>query len=72
MCAHDWGMKQVLGNFNDQSFLDIWFGEEFRNVRSKLLTGNRNLSPCDVCNVKGTRMGKKHALQWMKITKEKK
>ena len=39
MCAHDWGMKQVLGNFNDQSFLDIWFGEEFRNVRSKLLTG---------------------------------
>ena len=71
MCAHDWGMKQVLGNFNDQSFLDIWFGEEFKNVRSKLLSGNRNFPPCDVCNVQGTRMGKKHALQWMKFAKGK-
>ena len=59
MCAHDWVMKKVLGSFNDQSFLDIWFGEEFGDVRSKLLSGNSNLSPCDVCNVKGTRMCKK-------------
>jgi radical SAM protein with 4Fe4S-binding SPASM domain len=72
MCAHDWGMKRVLGNFNEQSFLDIWFGKEFESARSKLIRGNRNVSPCDVCNVQGTRMGKKHALQWIKFTKEKK
>ena len=72
MCAHDWGMKQVLGNFNNQSFTEIWFGKEFEIIRSKLLRGNRNMSPCDVCNVQGTRMGKKHALHWMKAAKEQK
>lgn len=72
MCAHDWGMKQVLGNFNEQNFLDIWFGKEFESARSKLIRGNRNVSPCDVCNVQGTRMGKKHALQWIKLTSERK
>ena len=63
MCAHDWGMKRVLGDYTEQSFLDIWFGEEFTMARSQLIKGNRQFSPCDVCNVQGTRMGK-HALQW--------
>ena len=71
MCAHDWGMKRVLGDYNKQSFLDIWFGEEFEKTRSQLIEGNRKFSPCDVCNVQGTRMGKKHALQWKKSAKEK-
>lgn len=71
MCAHDWGMKRILGNFNNESFLDIWFGEEFERARSKLIRGDRDISPCDVCNVQGTRMGKKHAVQWMKVAKEK-
>ncbi|MDC0992891.1 SPASM domain-containing protein [Alphaproteobacteria bacterium] len=70
MCAHDWGMKRILGNFNNQSFLDIWFGKEFESARSKLIGGNRNISPCDVCNVQGTRMGKNHALHWVKLAKE--
>lgn len=70
MCAHDWGMKRILGNFNNQSFLDIWFGKEFESARSKLIRGNRNISPCDVCNVQGTRLGKKHALHWLKCAKE--
>ena len=72
MCAHDWGMKRILGNFNKQSFLDIWFGEEFQSARSKLIAGNRDMSPCDVCNVQGTRMGKNHALHWVKLAKEQK
>jgi hypothetical protein len=32
--------------------------------------GNRNFSPCDVCDVDGMRIGKTHAEAWKKTYKE--
>ncbi len=61
MCPHDWGKKRVLGNLKFQSFKEIWTSK-FANVSRKLLNkGNRNFSPCNLCDVKGTLIGKKHA-----------
>ena len=32
--------------------------------RKALIKGNRNFSPCDVCDVYGTLIGKTHAEAW--------
>ena len=66
MCAHDWGKKAVVGNLNESSFLEIWGGPIFSEHRRRLIKGDRDFSPCDVCNVQGTRMGRAHAKEWRK------
>ena len=64
MCAHDWGKKAIAGNLNVEKFIDIWSGPKFSRWRKSLLAGDRRISPCDVCNVEGTRMGAEHAAAW--------
>ena len=58
MCPHDWGKKIILGNLNLKSFSEIWFSKKAMNIRSMLNNSNRNFSPCNVCDVDGTLMGK--------------
>jgi len=64
LCAHDWGKKMIVGNIEKSSFLDIWNGKKFNYARSKLIKGNRELSPCNVCDVDGTIMGNAHVKNW--------
>ena len=64
MCPHDWGKKRILGNLNNSSFMEIWNSRMAKINRKNLYKGNRNFSPCDVCDVKGTLIGEKHALAW--------
>lgn len=64
MCAHDWGKKAIVGNLENNSFLDIWTSRRFSNWRQNLLKGNRKFKPCNVCNVDGTRMGIEHSEAW--------
>lgn len=64
LCPHDWGKKNVVGNMKKESFRDIWLGEAFLKVRNMLGTGNREIRPCNVCDVKGTLMGTSHAQAW--------
>ena len=71
MCAHDWGKKRILGNLNKSSFIDLWTSNYTKVSRSMLIYGNRSISPCNVCDVKGTLIGKKHVDAW-KIKYEKK
>ncbi len=73
MCAHDWGKKRILGNMNKSSFLELWTSLNSTKSRYKLINGNRGISPCNVCDVKGTLIGKKHVDAWNeKYEKEKK
>lgn len=48
--------------------MTIWSSKVAKIVREKLVKGNRNFVPCNVCDVKGTLIGKKHAIEWKKIT----
>ena len=64
MCSHDWGKKNILGNLNKKSFYDIWTSQLSEISRKSVLRGNRNFSPCDVCDVHGTLIGKTHAEAW--------
>ncbi len=61
MCPHDWGKKIILGNLNKQQLLDIWFSKKSLFLRKKLNNSDRNFTPCNVCDVEGTFMGKKNS-----------
>ena len=68
VCTHDWGKKFVIGNCNQKSFKDLWLDEKWMKAREKLTQGKRDLSPCNICDVDGMRMGGKHAKAWEKFT----
>tara|TARA_B110000211_G_scaffold231199_1_gene292354 strand:+ start:47 stop:934 length:888 start_codon:yes stop_codon:yes gene_type:complete len=61
MCPHDWGKKIILGNLKKEKLWDIWTNEKSVKIRKNLSNGNRKFSPCNVCDVNGTLMGKANA-----------
>ena len=67
MCPHDWGKKIVLGNMMKNSFLNIWNSKKAILIRKKLNNSDRNFSPCNACDVKGSLIGEKHSKFWDKI-----
>ena len=67
MCAHDWGKKSILGNLNTQTFLEIWLSDKSKKNRDLLNSGNRGIKPCNICDVNGDLIGKKHSDAWIKI-----
>ena len=67
ICSHDWGKKRVVGNLNNESFIDIWRNQKFNFARKSLFEKNRNFAPCDKCDVEGTFMGHNHAKAWNEI-----
>jgi radical SAM protein with 4Fe4S-binding SPASM domain len=64
LCPHDWGKKKILGNMLNESFREIWLSKMFMSSREMLASANRGMSPCNKCDVKGTLMGKSHAVSW--------
>jgi radical SAM protein with 4Fe4S-binding SPASM domain len=64
MCPHDWGKKKILGNLNNEDFMSIWTASVAIIARKNLNKGNRNFSPCNVCDVKGTLIGTEHSIAW--------
>ena len=64
MCSVDWGKKNILGNLNNESILDIWTSENAKRSRYNLANANRNFSPCDVCDVRGTLIGSAQVEAW--------
>ncbi len=67
LCPHDWGKRLKTGNLREQSVQEIWTGKALTFARKRLAEANRDFSPCNVCDVKGTLMGKEHADQWQKV-----
>lgn len=60
ICPHDWGKKLNVGNLFEASLVDIWFGSKMSKARELLGGGNRAISPCNRCDVDGTKVGKEH------------
>ncbi len=67
MCSHDWGKKNILGNLKKETFLDIWLSKKSQSARDKLNNGDRSISPCNICDVNGDLIGKKHHEAWKKL-----
>jgi len=64
MCPHDWGKKMILGNLKKNSFLDIWTSKKATKIRKRLNKADRGFSPCNVRDVSGELIGKKHSSAW--------
>ena len=64
MCPHDWGKKIILGNMKESTFKEIWTSKKAILIRRRLKSSDRNFSPCNVCDVKGDLIGKKHSESW--------
>ena len=69
MCSHDWGKKNILGNLKKEKFLDIWLCKKSEEARNKLNKSDRSLSPCNVCDVTGDLIGRKHHQAWLNLSK---
>lgn len=67
MCSHDWGKKNILGNLNKQSFIDIWLSDKAKETRTKLFSSLRDFSPCNVCDANGSLIGSNHVKAWKKL-----
>ncbi len=67
VCSHDWGKKKIVGNMTDSDFLDIWLSDNMLELRKELSQASRNNSPCNVCDVRGTFIGRDHALAWARL-----
>ena len=61
ICPHDWGKKIILGNLEKEKLIDIWFSDKAMKIRKKLVNLDRKFSPCNLCDVDGTLMGKKNS-----------
>lgn len=61
ICPHDWGKKMIVGNIKNQNLIDIWLSQKMMDARVKLNRSNRKFSPCNVCDVVGTFMGRKNS-----------
>ena len=67
MCSHDWGKKNILGNLNKNTILDIWMSQNAKKSRSNLAKSDRGFSPCNACDVKGNLIGKAHVDAWQNL-----
>ena len=71
VCSHDWGKKMIVGNMLKEKFIDIWSNDKFSSARKRLLNKDRNISPCNKCDVIGTLLGEEHAKVWHNQQKNK-
>lgn len=56
-CSNDWGREHIVGNVYEQSIRDVWMSDKMKDIRIRLSEGDRDFSPCNGCNVKGTMVG---------------
>lgn len=62
VCCEDWGRKSRSElNINTHTLSEIWNSDKLRSYRNNLVIGKRTLSPCNVCNIHGEKVGKNFA-----------
>lgn len=57
-CSNDWGRTIVIGNVMKESIRSLWLSEAMRNIRKRLMLGDRSQKPCNTCSVGGTLHGR--------------
>lgn len=50
ICSEDWLGQAVMGNVNEASLEEIWYGTEYERYRSFLRRCDRSLPVCSVCD----------------------
>jgi radical SAM protein with 4Fe4S-binding SPASM domain len=58
ICCEDWSRRSKSRlNINTHTLSEIWSSTELNEYRNKLKDGIRSLSPCNVCNIHGEKVG---------------
>lgn len=58
LCCNDWFRKHKgFGNINNKDLSNIWYSEEFKSVRNKLIDGIRTGPACSNCSIQGYVIG---------------
>lgn len=69
ICSNDWNKKKIVGNALKMTISEVWYSNEFNNIRSNLMKKNRNIDPCKTCDVQGDLNGEEFFEEWNKIYK---
>jgi len=56
-CCHEWQRRLKIGNIYQHTIWEVWTSNRIKEIRRKILEGNRDLYPCRICNVDGTYKG---------------
>lgn len=51
LCCNDPLGKYTLGDLNTQSVLEVWNGVKYKEFRSAIINGRKNLPKCKLCDV---------------------
>ena len=52
ICTHDWGRRQIIGDLNEKSILEVWNGALMREIRLKHLSNRyKEIPSCKDCDV---------------------
>lgn len=51
LCCNDPLGKMTLGNLNNQTLLEVWYGEKYTKIRDKIAEGRENIEHCRYCDV---------------------
>lgn len=50
LCCNDALGKCTLGDLNNESLVDVWFGAAFSKVREQLRNGRQGFERCKYCD----------------------
>ena len=65
LCCQDmYNRTEVFGNVLEKKLIDIWLDKKLNDFRSKLVKGERVLSPCNNCTANGMIFGESHSKLW--------
>jgi radical SAM protein with 4Fe4S-binding SPASM domain len=58
LCCNDWFRRHKgFGNINTTNLSEIWYSDEFKSVRQKLINGERTGPACSNCSIQGDVIG---------------
>jgi radical SAM protein with 4Fe4S-binding SPASM domain len=67
LCVQDWTKRIKFGNVSTGSIMQIWQSTRLHKIRTGLMCGSRNKSPCVNCNAEGVLHGFNHVNEWMRL-----
>lgn len=51
LCCNDPLGRYTLGDLNTQRIKDVWYGEQYKTIRNKIVAGRKYLEKCSKCDV---------------------
>lgn len=51
LCCNDPLGRNTMGDLNINSLQEVWYGQEFQNVRKALINGRQHIEQCKYCDV---------------------